>query len=228
MGIINKLKPKHYEFKSDVQYTSLHLPHGKHYGLLAQDIEQVLPDLVHEENFHIPVSAEAEVIQPKTSDRRDINQHRPAMPPKTDNISVKAVNYIELIPIMIKAMQEQNQVIQQQHEKIEMLTQKLNGLTASANNSAVNVQLANAYLGQSIPNPAKNTTAISYNNLPSNVNAKLLVFNAQGKMIRQINLNKGKDGSVKLDVSLLSAGTYTYSLLLNERLVETKTMEIVR
>jgi hypothetical protein len=48
MSIINKLQPKNYEFKTDEKYASLNLPKGTHYGLLAQDLEQVLPNLVKE------------------------------------------------------------------------------------------------------------------------------------------------------------------------------------
>jgi hypothetical protein len=129
MNIINQLKPKHYEFKTDAKYASLHLPAGKHYGLLAQDIEQVLPDLVHEETFHIPVNTDAQIIQPKTADGKDINQYsQNILPDKTEDINVKAVNYTELIPIMIKAMQEQNKIIRDQNDKIELLTQKLNAI----------------------------------------------------------------------------------------------------
>ena len=46
MDIINKLKPRNYEFKTDAKYAFLHLPKGSHYGLMAQDVEEVLPGLV--------------------------------------------------------------------------------------------------------------------------------------------------------------------------------------
>lgn len=230
MSIIDKLKPKHYEFKNDTKYASLHLPGGKHYGLLAQDLEQVLPDLVHEENFHIPVTSNDIVLQPKTADGKDINQYgKNTLPSRTEDINVKAVNYTELIPIIIKAMQEQNQVIQQQGEQIEMLTQKLNAITStsSANNGSINVKLTDAYLGESIPNPVKHTAAIYYN-IPANANARLVIYDANGKMLKQITLNKDGSGSVNVDVSSLSAGIYAYSLLLNNKLADTKTMQVAR
>jgi len=130
MSIINQLAPKHYEFRSDAKYASLHLPGGKHYGLLGQDLEQVLPDLVHEETFHIPINTDAQVIQPKTAEGEDINQYQQNTPvSQTDDINVKAVNYMELIPIMVKAMQEQSKIIQEQNDKIELLSQKLNAIT---------------------------------------------------------------------------------------------------
>lgn len=46
MSIINKLKPKNYEFRNDGKYAAMNLPKGNHYGLIAQELEEVLPNLV--------------------------------------------------------------------------------------------------------------------------------------------------------------------------------------
>ena len=86
--------------------------------------------MVREETFHIPINTDAHVIQPKTAEGEDINQYQQNIPvSQTDEINVKAVNYIELIPIMLKDMQEQSKIIQEQNDKIELLTQKLNAVT---------------------------------------------------------------------------------------------------
>jgi hypothetical protein len=224
MSIINKLKPKFYDFKTDAKYKSLHLPNGKHYGLLAQDIEQVLPGLVKEENFHIPVTNNNDVIHPKNADGKDINNYTAAaVVPQTETIDVKAVNYLELIPIMIKAMQEQD-------KKIDALTQQVNALISGQSTTANNVtsvQLKDLFV-QSIPNPAKNTASIVYNNLPVNSKAQLSVSDAGGKLVKQVQLNKSGSGVVNMDVSALSAGTYFYSIFINGKLTDTKKMEVVK
>ncbi len=222
MSIINKLKPKFYDFKTDAKYKSLHLPNGRHYGLLAQDLEQVLPGLVKKENFHIPVTNSADVIQPKTADGKDINNHTAAVVTQTESIDVKAVNYTELIPIMIKAMQEQD-------KRIDALTQQVNAL-ASGSATVTNVtsrKLSDIFV-QSIPNPAKNTASIVYNNLPVNSNTQLSVSDAGGKIIKQMRLNKSGNGVINMDVSALSAGTYFYSVFINGKLADTKKMEVVK
>ncbi len=46
LDIISKLKPKQYEFRQDGNYKLMNLPQGSHFGLIAQDVEKVLPDLV--------------------------------------------------------------------------------------------------------------------------------------------------------------------------------------
>ncbi|HEX8677352.1 MAG TPA: tail fiber domain-containing protein, partial [Segetibacter sp.] len=52
IDIINRLQPKNYEYRKDGSFGKMHLPNGKHYGLLAQDLEKVLPDLVKETHFN--------------------------------------------------------------------------------------------------------------------------------------------------------------------------------
>ena len=43
--------------------------------------------------------------------------------PIAEPMDVKAVNYTELIPLMIKGMQEQDKIIKEQSAKIDALTQ---------------------------------------------------------------------------------------------------------
>jgi hypothetical protein len=226
MSIINKLQPKHFEFKNDAQYAGLHLPTGTHYGLLAQDLEQVLPNLVHEEIFNVPVKTDPIVIKPRSPDGTDVNQYqKPASIEKTERIPVKAVNYEELIPVMIKAMQEQDQ-------KIEALTEEVNKLKAAmqaeADNHADALKLTNAYVEQIIPNPASNSTTIYYNSLPNGSDARLVVYDMNGKRIKQMQLSKGGSGSIKVDISSLSAGTYTYALLIDGKLMDSKPVVVAR
>lgn len=226
MSIINKLQPKYYEFKSDdAQYAAFHLPTGTHYGLIAQDLEQVLPNLVHTENLSVPVKVQPQMLKPKSADGKDDNQYqKAAVPTKTEVMDIKGVNYDELIPILIAAMKEQN-------AKIEALTQQVNALTASKQSSMSSapaaIKLSGSYLGQSRPNPATGTASIQYSNLPAGAHAQLFISDANGKMIKQIALSSNS-GNVNLDVSSLSTGTYTYSLLIDGKLMDSKSLQIVR
>ena len=69
--------------------------------------------------------------------------------------------------------------------------------------------------------------SIYYNNLPNGARAQLFIADANGKMIRQMQLSNSS-GVVNVDVASLSAGSYTCSLLMNGKLVGSKTLEVAR
>lgn len=222
MSIINKLKPQNYEFKNDAKYASLHLPKGRHYGLLAQDLEQVLPNLVSEAPHELKTVKPVTLLKP-TADGRPARVIAEPKEPK-ESINIKAVNYLELIPIMVKAMQEQDATIKKQDAKIEELTQLVNKLSQNTSASG-SVKLNSAFLGQNTPNPNRTGTRISYN-IPTDSRAELVVNNANGQKIKQIQLSKS--GLIDLDTSTLSAGTYFYTLFVNGKSIDTKKMIVNR
>jgi len=104
-GAINKLTQiniKTYNFKTD-EYKTMGFPKQKQYGLMAQNLEQVFPEMVLESEHFIP----------------DENGNL------TDkSVSIKAVNYTQLIPVLIKAVQEQQQMIEELKKEIEELKNK--------------------------------------------------------------------------------------------------------
>jgi len=86
---IKLLKPSIYKFnvekREDYNYDKLH------FGLIAQDVEQIFPELVSK--------------------------------PKTEN-AYYSINYIELIPVLIKGMQEQQELIIDLQNRIKDLENK--------------------------------------------------------------------------------------------------------
>ncbi|WP_026259885.1 tail fiber domain-containing protein [Segetibacter koreensis] len=211
MDIISQLHPKSYNFRQDGNYKLMNLPLGKHYGLITEDLEQILPSLVKQTKFDTRMALPSVKQEPgvtKTS--------APAQASET--IEFKALNYTELIPIMIKAMQEQE-------AKIEALTQLVNKLQNA--NPEATVKLSGISLGQNVPNPLNgSSTRINYN-IPTGITTAELVFsNAAGQKIKQIQLNNS--GLVDIDTSSLSAGTYFYTLYINGKSYDTKKMVINR
>jgi len=74
MDCILELLPKQYLLKKDKT---------PHFGFIAQDVEDVLPQLVHETIYH------------KMSDDG-----------QTEPIQIKAVNYLEMIPLLVLKIQD--------------------------------------------------------------------------------------------------------------------------
>jgi hypothetical protein len=56
-------------------------------------------------------------------------------------------------------------------------------------------------------------------------NAQIIITDNSGKAVKQITLKAGA-GVVNIDASVLSSGTYTYTLLGDGKLIETKKMTV--
>ena len=229
MNIINQLKPKRFDFRSDGKYASLNLPKGNHFGLIAQELEEVLPDLVKENSHDIYDKVpEVEAISA---------QGEKVLPPKEEDygkeiIKIKAVNYTELITILIKGMQEQQTQMQQltteKDKQIADLQSQINDLKflISKNNGAV-VTSSTAFLKQNIPNPASSNTIISYY-IPGNAGyAQIRITDIKGRVIKTFSASRD-EGQIKIRSGELPAGVYNYTLYLNDKNIDTKQMVITK
>ncbi|MCU7551750.1 tail fiber domain-containing protein [Chitinophagaceae bacterium LB-8] len=219
MDVINQLKPKSYKFRQDGNYKLMNLPQGKHFGLIAQDVEQILPDLVADAEFdpgRIPQQAKEGTSTTGTP-------QPPVQESKGEIINFKALNYTELIPIMVKAMQEQQQVITEQQNRIEKLEQLVYKLSNGLN---IGTNVNNAKLGDVSPNPVKGTALISYSIPEGSKTAQLLISDALGRQIKVVQLSAS--GVINVDVSALAKGVYNYSLIVDNSIRDTKKMTVIR
>lgn len=224
MSIIDKLKPKFYEYKDDGKYASMHLPKGNHYGLLAQELEEVLPDLVANAPHGLgAVTPKPESVKDSTKTVAVAQQNEATELPDS-----KAINYIELIPILIKGIQEQQTQIQELNTKNSDLQNQINDLKSllSKGQNGTLVTSSNAFLKQNIPNPANNNTVISYY-IPGNAGyAQIKITDIKGSLVKSFNAAKG-EGKINIRTGELPAGTYNYTLYINNKRVDTKQMVVV-
>ncbi|MCA0445380.1 MAG: T9SS type A sorting domain-containing protein [Bacteroidetes bacterium] len=104
----------------------------------------------------------------------------------------------------------------------------LDGTTAYSKILTLNSEPATFGLFQNYPNPFNPSTTISYS-LPEKGFVKLTLFDVLGREITTL-VNQEKEAgldAVTLDASLLSAGTYYYSLTFNGK-TETRSMLLVK
>ncbi|MGB3077945.1 MAG: tail fiber domain-containing protein, partial [Saprospiraceae bacterium] len=87
---IKRMNPVSYRWKEEDGHT--------HLGFLAQELENVLPEIVR---------------KPET--QNDVNTDGRTIDPLTDTY---AVNYSEIIPVLVKAMQEQQEIIMQLEKRL--------------------------------------------------------------------------------------------------------------
>ena len=105
-GAIDKLKQldvKTYYFKTE-EYPTMNFSDRKQYGIMAQSLETIFPEMVLEAEHNLPN------VNGKESDQ---------------NMTIKAVNYNQLIPISIKAIQEQQTELEKLKTENEKLKQEL-------------------------------------------------------------------------------------------------------
>jgi hypothetical protein len=97
------------------------------------------------------------------------------------------------------------------------------------NTNTVNTaSLSSASLDQNIPNPLTNSTSIRYSIPAGSPKALLIITNNNGNTVKQVLLNSSSNGSVNIETSTLSSGTYSYTLIVDGKTIETKKMVIVR
>lgn len=110
LGMVNSLKIYTYNYAAKGDYATLNLAEGKQYGFLAQDLEKVFPELVKEN----------QVPNVKGVKEGDKVEHVDA--------TYKSVNHIGMIPILTKAIQEQQDLIESQQKLINALEKRISKL----------------------------------------------------------------------------------------------------
>jgi len=130
-GAINdimKLQPRVYDFDVD-RYPTMGLPEEEQLGLIAQELEEVFPNLIRmakEQKMVMPESHATEqgleyaVVAPAEYDEND-ELVSEAMVEAGEEVEFKAVNYQALIPVLIKGIQEQPEIIEVLEARIEVL-----------------------------------------------------------------------------------------------------------
>ncbi|MEI8136466.1 MAG: tail fiber domain-containing protein [Bacteroidota bacterium] len=101
---VNNLRGVEYFFDTE-KYNDINLPENKQYGFIAQEVEQVMPEIVSEAN-----------IMGNQNLKADNGMSSPA---KTYNLKVLSYTYI--IPLLVEAVKEQNQKIDLLEKEIKEL-----------------------------------------------------------------------------------------------------------
>jgi hypothetical protein len=235
-SLLLNLNPVTYDYLQTGNAQFMHFPSSLQYGLIAQEVEQVLPSLVK------------------------IVEH-PQQLDSLGNISVpsfsyKTLNYEALIPILIKGYQNQNTImdslsqvgnnyvnaIDSLTDLVDDLNDRLSDLEDCLSNilpflcqlnssslekintenkitSEILISGEQAFLGQNEPNPFSDYTSIPFY-IPNDVkSAKLDFYNDQGNLIKTLIIAERGDGKLAVYTENLSAGLYTYVLNLDESII---------
>lgn len=217
IGIIAQLQPKKFNFDTTNIY-GISFPSQKQYGFVAQEVEPILPELV------------------VTSHKPEVRDSAGAI--INSSIDYKSLNYNAFIAILVKGMQEQNKTIDSLSQILSEVITTVNSCCNSNHSMQLNNNSTNSIASQdvnlkdeqsivletNVPNPFAEQTAINYF-LPDNVKkAQMLFYNAQGKLIQSVELTQKGKGSLNVFAQDLSNGIYTYTLVADGKVFETKKM----
>jgi hypothetical protein len=186
----------------------------RHVGVMAQDLKEIVPNLVGEYDWAVE-DENGKVL----SEEKYLN---------IDNDAIKFV--------LINAIQDQQAIIESKEERISELESKLTDLIEAVEELKVNgisgvnqtdVTLTSydlASLEQNVPNPFNGQTTISYIIPTKANNAEIQIFDMNGKLFKTIPVSHIGEGKLNVNAQDLPSGSYTYNLIVDSRLIETKKM----
>mgnify|MGYP001566911621 CR=1 FL=1 len=219
LDIINKLRPITFEWKLSLDSGMT----GIQMGFLAQDIETVLPSTI---------------VTMKDTIKSMITNKDSVI------ITTKGIKYNELFPLFVKAMQQQQKIIDTltAHQKIAdsllaVVAKCCSGNRIQNNNNdngqgktetILQVELANnnqILLYQNEPNPFDGSTIIRYF-IPENITGSMYVvfYDLYGKEVNKIEIKEKGFGKIEANTENLATGIYSYSMVVNDKVIDTKKM----
>lgn len=158
----------------------------QHFGLDADQLEEVFPDLVYEQED-----------------------------------GTKSINYVEMVPILVQAINELKCEIEALKSRNSEGNQKVMKYTSEGRASEKLISLS---LGQNKPNPFSNSTTIEVC-IPKDVQKTFIyVYDLQGKKVEQVDITARGKQNVQFTSANLTDGMYLYSLIADGKVIETKRM----
>ncbi|MBI5217361.1 MAG: tail fiber domain-containing protein [Bacteroidia bacterium] len=143
-----------------------------------------------------------------------------------------ALSYAEFVVPLVKAVQELSKTV----DSLKLIMQiyypqgTLNKTLQNTSDEQLNslrihdIELANnAVLYQNAPNPFSDGTTIKYF-VPENANVQIVFMDEFGNHIKEFSIEEKGMGQLNVSASNLAAGMYSYSLIVNGRVVDTKKM----
>ncbi|MBK6752757.1 MAG: tail fiber domain-containing protein [Flavobacteriales bacterium] len=211
-GIIAQLNPYTYEFLPST-HPNLMPPSGPQLGLIAQELEDVLPQLV------------VSVTDPAVVDSAGV-EIAPA-------VTYKAVNYVCLIPVLIANAKEQQVTISSLQDQVASMQQDLAACCASQGTddqrsmstaASMDVKHTDLFI---IPNPVADLTQLRYT-IATPGRTRLEVADGQGKRLEILEEAVREVGMFEYgwNTQDLAPGTYHCTLFVNNTFVVKKAVKV--
>lgn len=196
---------------------------GLSYGFKAQDVYKLLPELTANSGPILAVDYVSfipfltEGLKTHEQQLKDIELLLSNQP---------LVNNEKII-----ALEAENKILKERLDKLEA---KLNsipttqGQSSEKNKIQIGVLKNKPVLEQNEPNPFTDKTEIRYFLPEGTTNARIMVKTDEGKIVGDFPLETIGFGSISINPGTLTAGTYYYSLVANNIVIDTKKMTLLK
>lgn len=165
----------------------------EHFGLIAQELQEVYPNLVYEK----------------------------------DN-GYLAVNYVELVPVLMQAIKELNAKVAVLEANKVNCSPLTSGVQETLSLPLNQEQWAGSSMEQNVPNPFTEKTDIAIY-LPESVReATLYIYDLSGKQLEQHPIEGRGETVMTIHADKMDAGMYVYSLIADKKVVTTRKMIVVK
>jgi hypothetical protein len=203
----------------DIRIEASRLSSQKHYGVIAQEIKDEFPELVKFDSTNM----------------------------------LYGVNYNGFVPVLLEAVKAQQQQISEKEARINddsiriadlenrvttleseielIKSQCCSGLAEEKSNPTTTMKVnkkPQTRLYQNVPNPFSENTRIEYYLPRTTSKARLYIYDMQGTQIRNYRISSFEEGSITIQGGSMQPGMYMYTLIADDREVDTKRMILTK
>jgi len=217
-GRLEQLQPRSYTYSGEAQ-AMMGLPAGNQLGFIAQEVEEILPELVSSTRMAAVVDTAGQEVWPGQE--------------------LKAVNYVGIIPLLVAGYQEQQRTINAMQQQLDQMQQTLAACCANPDGRRMQapINTTEPTLNDRgddrklriVPNPFNESTTVYYT-LERAGRTQLMANSADGRELRvlqEADLTAG-DYQFEWNTAGMAPGMYYVTLLLDGQPVVKKGVKVAR
>lgn len=178
------------------------------FGFMAQELEVVAPNLVINSSLPPEIDSLGNIINA--------------------GLPVKMINYIGLIPLLVKGYNE----LKAENDSIMQIVNGCCGVIPSQDGGFKSIQqgsielenIKTMQLEQNDPNPFDASTMIRWSINTDFTNAVVYFYDNAGNRINSYKITEKGNGELQVFGSKLTSGIYTYTLVVDGKIVDSKKM----
>ncbi len=152
---------------------------------------------------------------------QDVSKVLPEAVIYDDSTDTYGIDYMKIIPVLVEAIKEQQLIIE--NLQSEMTESKLKS-TSNSLKSDNSTEAYKAKLYQNIPNPFTEITKIEYFLDEEITTAHIFIYDMHGTQLKNFLLHHKGYGNVTINGGELKAGMYMYTLIADNKVIDTKRM----